>query len=273
MKTKQVSKPKILFVYDHKYPELWRDGLWAALNILEKDFEIERFNIAKADRPPIWNHDFLLGWGAFKSRVDTFIQKSKDMFPFVKCGLCIAGNAFPPDGMEKYDVLFYETEWYKPQIENHPNIIHAFGINTQIYNPTPNPVKIWDYLSVGAFALWKRLDKLIDKPGTKFVIGEIQRDNAQESWNIIVDLLASGIAVSDMVYPTRLREIYNASRCVYIASTLEGGGERAVLEGRACGCRVEIESDNPKLEELISSPIWTEKYYYEKLKEGITSCL
>ena len=272
---RKINKPKILFVYDHKYENLWRDGLWAALNILEKDFEVEKFNIATAEKPPIWNHNFALGWGAFNSRVDIFLQNSKDKAPdTIKMGLCIAGNAFPPKGMEKYDVLFYETEWYKNQIEKHPHIIHAFGTNANIYNESSkSSLKIFDYLSVGSFSLWKRQDKIINKLGTKMVIGEIQKDNAKESMDIIIDLLAGGVMVSDMVYPTKLRDLYAVSKVVYIPANINGGGERAILDARSCGCNVEIEPDNLKLQELLNAPVWDENYYAEQLKKGIQECL
>ena len=46
----------------------------------------------------------------------------------------------PPDNVsEIYDVLFYETEWYRPVIEHHPRKHRAFGINTNIYKPGPQP--------------------------------------------------------------------------------------------------------------------------------------
>jgi hypothetical protein len=38
-----------------------------------------------------------------------------------------------------YDVLFYETEWYRPFIDHHPRKHRAFGINTNIYKPGPRP--------------------------------------------------------------------------------------------------------------------------------------
>jgi hypothetical protein len=46
----------------------------------------------------------------------------------------------PPDNVaEIYDVLFYETEWYRPVINHHPRKRRAFGINTNIYKRGPLP--------------------------------------------------------------------------------------------------------------------------------------
>ena len=270
---------KILFVYDHKYPELWRDGLWAALNLLEKDgFEIEKWNLHTQLMPDGYAHekDFVLGWGAFGGKVDKCIRGLAG----IKKGLCLGGYAIPPKGQTlDYDVLFYEVEWtlswlyggilqqFSPKTE----LIHAFGVNTDIYKPIPDAIKIWDWVSVGAFALWKRHYLLREKGGYRMAIGEVQKENQEESFFIIGDLLNDGVAISDMQDAETLAKIYNSANNVYIPAELMGGGERAVLEARACGIPVEVEFDNPKLQELLRSPIWNHYYYYDQLKKGILS--
>jgi hypothetical protein len=281
-------KPKVLFIYDME-PELvpfWKDGLWAALEILkaDKDIDIELYNLA--DDKPFNNLDaiFMLGWGAFGSNVDKFLRhesfKKTGWGPEKpgKLGLCIGGNAMPPERAEEYDILFYETNWYKKQIEQHPNIVHAFGINANIYKPDSvsryaESYPIWDYLSVGAFANWKRQNLLCQKPGRKMAIGQIQKGNIQESIDIIGDLLLGGVGISDMVPPEDLVKYYYMAGKVYIPADINGGGERAVLEARACERKVEIENDNPKLKELLTSPIWDHEYYAFQLKTGILNCL
>src|ERR1035437_4890972 len=101
----KMSLPKLLFVHDSKYEVM--DGLWAALNLLERDFEIVRQNLQ--DNPiSITPFDFILGWGGFQSPVDKIVS----MYGLEKkIGLCIGGNAFPLT--EGYDIYFYETEWSK----------------------------------------------------------------------------------------------------------------------------------------------------------------
>ena len=268
-----MKKPKLLFIYDHKKPEYWMDGLWAALRLLEEDFALTMINLQDTDVD--WDvsqneWDFILGWGAFGSAVDQEMQKIKN-----KKGLCIAGNATLPTGADNYDVLFYETKWYRPHINFHKNIVHAFGVNTDIfYKPDMTMPIVFDYIGVGAFADWKRWDMVKNKKGSRLVIGEIQRDNERESMVIINDLLLSGVMVSDMVHPFDLANYYWWSRTLYMPSNIYGGGERAVLEARACGLNVEIEDDNPKLKELLEvDPIPDHHHYAKKLKEGILSCL
>jgi hypothetical protein len=48
-----------------------------------------------------------------------------------------------------------------------------------------------------------------------------------------------------------LAGLIHRSKEMYIPSTIQGGGERAVLEGKACGVAVTVEPDNFKLLELI----------------------
>lgn len=273
------NKPKILFVFYHKYENLWRDGLWAALNTLKKDFDIQFHNLFNASPVPVFeNIDFVLGWGAFNSPADIYIRKLKDSGTLsgAKYGLCIAGVHLVSD-VSPYDVLFYETEWFKgvltSQIKDLPPLFHAFGINDDIFNKWEEAPIIWDWLSVGAFAYWKRHERILSKTGTRLVVGEIQRDNWQESFDIISDLLLNGVGISDMLYPTKLRNIYNCSGTVYIPADINGGGERAVLEARACGRPVEVENDNQKLIELVNGPLYEHKYYAHQLKKGITECL
>lgn len=285
------SKPKILFVYDNKYPDfLIGSGLWAALDELEKDFEILRLNLWEHNqkvaekgvayltelKQQLEQYNFYLGWGAFGSSVDNYLQHSLMLLNNQKRGLCIAGNAFRSLGATNYDVLFYETKWYRPQINFHPNIVQAFGVNTDIYFPItdiPTPI-IWDYIGVGAFAEWKRWEKMIDKPGKKLVIGEYQVDNEIESSRIAQNLIKHGVMVSNMVHPFDLANLYHYSRTLYVPADINGGGERAILEARACGLKVEIEDDNEKLKELVEmETIVSHIDYANKIREGVLSVL
>lgn len=272
---------KILFVFDHKYEHLWRDGLWAALNIIKHEYDVTFYNLQNATSLiDIQSYDMILAWGGFGSPADHFSQKIKDRFPDKKIALCLGGYAPPSVPPNYYDIIFYETEWSKDWVLEHTTapgvflkLIHAFGVNTDIYTPWKEAPIIWDYMSVGSFSYWKRHHLILSKPGAKMVVGEIQKENWQESFDIISDLLLAGVGISDMVYPTKLRNLYNCAGTIYIPASEVGGGERAVLEARACGKNVEIEEDNPKLKELLNSPVWDQHYYAAQLKKGIELCL
>lgn len=264
-----MNKKKLLFVFNHKYESIWRDGLWAAMELLKNDFDVDKVNLQTTEPHEI-ETDFVLGWGAFGSPVDKVLQS----LPFdIPKGLCIGGTGTPPWGSQSYDILFYETPYYEKTIVDHPNKVHAFGINSQIYKPIKDTEKIWDTITVGAFAQWKRQILLADKPGNRIAVGEIQKENYQESLDIIANLLMKGVAISDMVAPEVLSSMYRASKQCYIPANIHGGGERAVLEARACGIPVYVEQDNPKLTSLLECPVWDEKYYHDQLLKGIQSCL
>jgi len=278
---KEINVMKILFVYDHQYEDTWKDGLYAAIELLSQKHDITKCNIAKE---PIINnmkdfadYDFVLGWGAFGSPVDVALQLFQDLSTTTaRVGLCVAGNAFPMK-TQKYDVLYYETEWAKEWIlktaENLvPPLIHAFGYNSKIYTKETDydEPMLWSYMTVGAFANWKRQEKLLSKTGDKLAIGEIQKDNLPESMAIIGPLLMNGVMVSNMVSPWTLAKFYHQANIVYLPADLFGGGERAVIEAKACGTVVQVEDDNPKLQELLKSDTlkWTEQYYADQLESG-----
>ena len=117
----------IVFVYYHKYEEYWKDGLYGAVKLLEKNYDVIWHNLYKKPKLIVRKKDFVLGWGAFFSPVDNAIKDLPN-----KKGLCIAGVTIEPDHSFNYNVVFYETDWYKKQLA-HPNKIKAFGINTDIY--------------------------------------------------------------------------------------------------------------------------------------------
>lgn len=251
---------KVLFVSDYKHEV--KDGLWAAINILGYD----RYNIGD-DIPNFEEYDFLLGHGAFHSQVDMLLRSLPN-----KKGLCIGGNVYPQD-TDCYDVLFYETEWVKNFLNLKGNLVHAFGTNTFIYSENYDALRPIKYLSVGAFAKWKRHHLIKNKDELRLVVGEIQKDNMSESMEIVTDLLKNGVGIMPQQSSDNLDELYNLAQYVYIPADIYGGGERAVLEARSCGCKVEVEDDNPKLQELLTSLIWDEHYYASQLKKGIESCL
>lgn len=264
---------KILFVYYHKNPEYWKDGLWWSIRELSNRENVTMLNLAHEyfDTADTSSFDFILGWGAFGSPADLFMQKVQGK----KKGLCLAGNATQvPVYADNYDIIFYETDWIKNNYlkDVKTRLVKAFGVNTYVYYYMDEMPKIYDYLSVGSFSYWKHHDLMKDKIGTKLCIGEVQKDNLSESMDIITDLVTNDIAVSGMVEPEKLNLIYNLSKTVYIPADINGGGERAVLEARACGCNVEIE-DNPKLKELLECDLPSEKVYFNSLYSAICELL
>jgi hypothetical protein len=275
-----ISKPKILFVYDHPKPTWWQDGAIAALDLLEEDFEIVRVNIhsrplsqAVSDKGIIWGpdtFDFVLGWGAFSGSVDKEMQSV-----LTKKGLYVAGSISQPYGARNYDVLFVETDWsIHNYLPDHPNKRKAFGINANIFHSSyPTTPIIWDYIGAGALAAWKRWRLMAHKPGRKLVVGDYQVRNETESLNIARELLLGDVMVSNQMPPEQLVQLMKMSRVAYIPAEVVGGGERFLWEAKACGLQVEIEDDNPKLKELLHDDVKDHYEFARQLKEGIESVL
>ena len=50
---------------------------------------------------------------------------------------------------------------------------------------------------------------------------------------------------------------------------VDGGGERFLLESRACGTKIKVASDNPKLQQLATGPLYDIFYYVVQLIRSI----
>ena len=70
-----------------------------------------------------------------------------------------------------------------------------------------------------------------------------------------------------------LAMLLRMTRTLLAPMAIDGGGERAVLEARACGAAVEVDQDNIKLKELTTSPIWNQVYYASRLEHGACAIL
>lgn len=253
----------------------WADGFVAGVGLLGDGWNVTWHNVGideASQLAPIDSYDFVLaksGWGWVVDRWTRAVLSGSN----VRRGLAISGSRPPPSTsrMAFYDVLFYETEWYGRSVRSHPLTIHAFGINTDTMNESVQRAdKRYDWLTVGAVKQHKRQWLILDKPGSKLLVGDLHEADER----ILERLQARGVEIKDYVSQEELARLYGASRNVYIPATTRGGGERAILEARACGTPVTIEPDNPKLAELVSQPeIWGHRYYGRQLTEGIRAAM
>ncbi|MCB9227869.1 MAG: hypothetical protein H6578_11975 [Chitinophagales bacterium] len=259
----------------------WVDGFTTAIDILKSKYNIIFQNIQEKplskNENDYKNIDLILvkaNWNSFLE--NECYQKLGHIK--IKKALLISGSKFPKDEAHllSYDLLFYETEWYKRYIVKHPNIIHAFGIDSSKMQVNESTKKTIDYLSVGSFKLYKRLYLILRFKGKKLIIGEIPKKITKKNlqdYFIYYTLKILGIKIIDFMDYKLLSNYYNAAKNVYIPAKINGGGERAVLEARACGANVIVEKDNPKLLSLINSPIYNHIYYAEQLEKGINSLI
>ena len=102
----------------------------------------------------------------------------------------------------------------------------------------PDVPKRWDSLFVGWFASYKRpwlfgARTPASGGARKLAVGKADVD--EESLRLAAQLAQEGVEVRSEVPYASLAELYNSALEVHVPTTVEGGGERAVLEARACG--------------------------------------
>jgi glycosyltransferase involved in cell wall biosynthesis len=251
----------------------WHDGFTAAIECLTAGSAITWLNI-HPDHPShdgqiarLNDCDCLLAKSNWGWIVDDLVREHarRDGPPRA---LLISGTADPPRTrqMKFYDVLFFETHWYAPKLRPHPCSIHAFGIDTRVMRAEPRVTQDIDWLSVGAIRPYKRHELLLDRDGRRVVVA----DSSSADQAIVQRLRSGGVEVLDFVTYNEMAGYYRRARNVLVAASPQGGGERSVLEARACGTPVEVADDNPKLRELADQPvIWDHIYYATRLAEGI----
>lgn len=248
----------------------WLDGFTSAIDVLSIEYKISWINLSD-EKPKVEvlnKFDFLIVKSCWDWIVDNYIRSLNGLT--VPKGLAISCSRLPinMDSIYSYDVLWYETNWYRQFIIEHPRAFHAFGIITEIFK-NKNYNKIYDVLSIGQLASYKRHEKIANIKGQKkIVIGD---SNTKEGEKIKSFLVENNIEVLDFIDQESLSDYINKSKLVYIPASINGGGERAVLEARSCNAKILIEKDNPKLQDLLRSEIWDHNYYAKKLKEGILS--
>ena len=130
-----------------------------------------------------------------------------------------------------------------------------------------------DVLYVGKFADVKGARALLSEryAGLRRVaVGDYEPLEAYaEGPRIVADLRAGGVEVRSPMPHAALADLYRRTRVVVVPSQLQGGGERAVLEARRCGCEVHVFADNSKLAGLLKGPVPGAAEYATRLARGL----
>jgi hypothetical protein len=245
----------------------WHDGFTKAINILKTKYDIEIINFYDKTNINYNLYDLVLIKEGFDGDIyHNYLNFIKNNKKNCKIGLLISSsNIIPTDDLLKnLDILFYETYWYYnyANLKRHKLAIHAFGVDTEIMK-NKNLVKKYDVIFIGTCFPYKRPEKILDLPGLKLVIGQIPDKELENKFK------QNKVHVINFVSYENLSNYLNMSKLCYIPCQTHGGGERAVLEARACGINVRIEDDNLKLKELLESPIYDSNYYAQQIQNGI----
>lgn len=251
------------------------DGFSAAMRVLADRHDVRWVNVHPANpdhrkqRSLICDADVVLvrsDWGWYPDRAAA-AALARTARP---CALLIAGSSRPPTLRQqlRYDALLFETPWYAQFVTEHPFAVRAFGIDTDVMRDLGRSRDI-DHLFVGRLASFKRPLRLLDKLGRRVAVG----DFASAPEQVVRSLTDDGVELIDHVSQEELAQLYNRSRSVFVPCELQGGGERAVLEGRACGCSVEIADDNPKLASLLDLPLNSQHDYAREIERTLAAVL
>lgn len=258
----------------------WNDGLKAALDILKEEFEtIDIFN--KPDLQELIEtkdaYDLGIFWMALTNPLANYRVYEKQMLLF-------AGGPTYHANVHNFDSVVAESRVDLLEFRRFGlNSFQAFGTNTKLFRVIENQPKIFSYTYPAAFAKWKHHEKFakfisdLESEYTpvmpSLAFGYMQPGGWEKECYEICQ--QNGIAVMPQVSYDVVPWILNASETIYVAADAMGGCQRTVLEAKACGRPVIIDSDSQKLTELEKitpeevRKDWSEVAYAKKLKKGI----
>src|SRR3990167_3250402 len=241
----------------------WQDGLYLALAELAKKMPVsihvqplnedhidfERDGIQFISEDPVQSFTHILFWGQLNQPL---FERAKELN--AKVGLCFAGGSEEHPLGKEYDIIFTENKFINQKfIDQGYNAKVAFGINTDIFKPYPQP-KVFKALYPAVFGMWKRQDLFAQAFGKDGVcIGRYQPHEPQcLQW-----AQDAGCMTVPMILPqSAMPYFYNAAECIVSTATNDSGGQRTVLEAMACNIPIIVMSDNYKASEYIYEAGW-----------------
>jgi hypothetical protein len=219
---------------------LWRDGLRAAIEELEKDHKVSWF-LDKTKPLPEDNFDIILVW------CDDACEFLQELPRYsAKKGLCLTTNPHNPGNLLALDAVFCES---RPVLEEVRNLgakgVLAFGTDTEFFRPSYQKKTI-KYFYPATFSPWKR-QSAISHHGKKLLcVGTVQPDGVDEYNACIKD----GVRVEVGYFPVeKIRDYYRQSRVVLIPAI--HGSERTVLETMSMNMVPEVNPENVKARSFI----------------------
>lgn len=234
--------------FDGRYKYHWRDGLYAAMKLLEQEHEVRYF-----DFPLTGMHDFkpdvVLYWEA------PVTQNGKDAanwfevcnLPYKKA-LLFAGGPLKAMDVKDFDLVFTESAINDEECERQSiPFKRAFGVNTQIFKPQALEKK-YDAFMQATFAGWKRHELFAESVGGMGAVAGRKQEHDTNGYDRCVQ---KGVSIFEEQPAETIATLINESYCVLNTAEYWGGGQRCTLEAMACGAPVIVMADSPKNREFV----------------------
>ncbi len=242
-----MDKPILVFIWQGisgRYG-VWRDGLWAAMKILERDYDV-RYQEPKV---PVLENAIVLYWEApcTLNGKDAHNYKWVQALPNKKA-LLFAGGPIKKEWLDGFDHVFYESKINGEELKalGIPCSL-AFGINENIFFST-DAEKEWDGIHHGTCAGWKRQKLVGESIGNRGIVVGRRQETDTYGFDRCKEL---GCTVVDELPPEQVSLLVNRSWSLIQSSDYWGGGQRATLEAMACNVPVVCMKDSPKNREYV----------------------
>lgn len=234
---------KAFRVYDN-----WRDGLRAALEILEKDNQVHWF-VGK--ELPDDNYDAILFWDDSNSDFFNYLDRYHG-----KKGIFLTTDPQNFDNLHKLDVVYCESEpVYEAVRSQGIHAVKAFGTDTDFFKPDDTVEKDIEYFYPATFSPWKLQRNIAHLGNSLLCVGTVQPDGVLD----LAECHKNGVKVKEGYFPVeKIRDYYQRAKNVIIPAI--HGSERTALEAMACGIVPSINTLNIK----------TNSYYSELYESKLT---
>lgn len=238
-----------------------KDGFLKSLDIFQKEYGWDVIFIKKSS-PGFFQHPYVL----FKYAEDVkqaildekpdcvlfFCDLSRPILEELKgCGIPIA-LAFTGGPYDDYedapDIIFVESQVYYDRFKARGrNVMRAFGTNTEIFKPMPQP-KIFDACYPATMASWKRHHLFAEAMGSKGLVCGWWQPHEPHCWQVCQQY---GTALLHHQNAESVNLIYNMSKTCVITADSTGGCQRTVLEAMSCNVPVIVTADSDKTTEYV----------------------
>lgn len=249
---------KISFVWywseASKFKPHWRDGLRAALEIIERDHRVDWF---LDEQIPPDGYDAYIIWGDSNCPAIKAIASYKG-----KKALCLSTTAYRTDNLTGLDAIYCESDPVMEGVRRQGlRAIKAFGTDDVFFSPT-EVVKDIEYFYPATFSPWKRQHAIANLGPKLLCVGTVQPDGLDE----LSACKKNNVRIIEGYLPVEeIRDYYNRTKKIIIPAV--HGSERTVLEAMSMNILPNVTAENKKahsyIEEYKASPFKTPREFIQ----------